>query len=242
MAEAPKKRRNSRSAPRKSIYLWEFLFGLLEDDECSSVIAWTNKHEGFFELKNSEELAKLWGTVKNRPKMDKNKLFRAMRTYYERGMLKKVKGHKGVYQFLSIPYETEGCDQEVKGSVMSKPSPINTSINGLKSNCSERLTNDSGVAEGYCGLAAVSQMDCNHEGTIDKQEQTEGRFDKCNDRPRDESWSDYSSSSDSSTKSLDELQADLLNTDLTEMTENMDFVFNEDSDLGMYQNGNTLGW
>ena len=81
----------SRSNTRKSIYLWEFLFGLLEDDECTSVITWTNKSEGIFELKNTDELAKLWGTVKNRPKMDKNKLIRAIRTYYERGMLKKVR-------------------------------------------------------------------------------------------------------------------------------------------------------
>ncbi|XP_028410804.1 ETS-related transcription factor Elf-1-like isoform X4 [Dendronephthya gigantea] len=225
-----------------TVYLWEFLYGLLQDPECCSLITWTNKEIKEFRINNTHEIATLWGTVKNRPTMNDKKLLRALRYYYKTKILRKVKGHKGVYQFLSIPYETEGCDQEVKGSVMSKPSPINTSINGLKSNCSERLTNDSGVAEGYCGLAAVSQMDCNHEGTIDKQEQTEGRFDKCNDRPRDESWSDYSSSSDSSTKSLDELQADLLNTDLTEMTENMDFVFNEDSDLGMYQNGNTLGW
>ena len=86
----PRKRSNSRSSTRKSLYLWEFLFGLLEDDECASVITWTNKREGIFELRNTEELAKLWGTVKNRPRMDKSKLIRAIRTYYERGMLKKV--------------------------------------------------------------------------------------------------------------------------------------------------------
>ncbi|CAB3992351.1 ETS-related transcription factor Elf-4-like, partial [Paramuricea clavata] len=81
--------RKRSSSTRKSLYLWEFLFGLLEDDECVSVITWVNKREGIFALKNTDELAKLWGTVKNRPKMDKNKLIRAMRTYYNRGMLKK---------------------------------------------------------------------------------------------------------------------------------------------------------
>jgi hypothetical protein len=87
---ASTKRSNSRSNARKSLYLWEFLFGLLEDDECASVLCWINKREGVFELKNTDELAKLWGTVKNRPKMDKYKLFRAIRTYYNRGMLRKV--------------------------------------------------------------------------------------------------------------------------------------------------------
>ena len=87
---AYRKRSCLGSNTRKSVYLWEFLFGLLEDDECATVIRWISKGEGIFELKNTEELAKLWGTLKNRPNMNKEKLIRAMRTYYERGMLKKV--------------------------------------------------------------------------------------------------------------------------------------------------------
>ena len=88
---ASRKRSCLGSNTRKSVYLWEFLFGLLEDDECATVIKWISKREGIFELKNTEELAKLWGTVKNRPNMNKEKLIRAMRTYYDRGMLKKVR-------------------------------------------------------------------------------------------------------------------------------------------------------
>lgn len=85
-----KKSGSSKLSTRKSVYLWEFLYGLLEDEECSSVISWTSKEEKVFRLNNADELAKLWGTVKNKPKMDKFKLFRAMRTYYDRGMLRKV--------------------------------------------------------------------------------------------------------------------------------------------------------
>jgi hypothetical protein len=85
-----KRRKYSRPSKRKSVYLWEFLFGLLEDDECASVISWNNKLEGIFTLKNANELAKLWGTVKNKPNMDKYKLFRSMRNYYNTGILKKV--------------------------------------------------------------------------------------------------------------------------------------------------------
>jgi hypothetical protein len=85
-----KRSKYSRPSTRKSVYLWEFLFGLLEDDECASVISWTNKLEGIFTLRNTNELAKLWGTIKNKPNMDKYKLFRAMRNYYNTGILKKV--------------------------------------------------------------------------------------------------------------------------------------------------------
>lgn len=84
------KRNNSHPGTRKSVYLWEFLFGLLEDEECSLVISWTSKREGIFTLHNPDELAMLWGTVKNRPNMHKYKLFRAMRNYYGKGMLRKV--------------------------------------------------------------------------------------------------------------------------------------------------------
>lgn len=79
-----------QASTRKSVYLWEFLYGLLEDNDCASVISWTNKQEKVFRLNNADELAKLWGTLKKKPRMDKYKLFRAMRTYYDRRMLKKV--------------------------------------------------------------------------------------------------------------------------------------------------------
>lgn len=84
------KKGNSRSNTRKTIFLWEFLFGLLEDNECATLIQWISKCEGIFALKNADELAKLWGTVKNRPTMNKDKFIRAMRTYYHKGILKKV--------------------------------------------------------------------------------------------------------------------------------------------------------
>ncbi|XP_046840969.1 ETS-related transcription factor Elf-4-like [Xenia sp. Carnegie-2017] len=111
MAQAKKSKRNSS---RKSPYLWEFLYGLLEDEECKHVIEWTNKEERLFSINDTEELAKLWGTVKNRPKMDQFKLFRAMRTCYDRGLLKKIKGYHRVYKFLSIAYKMEGCGQKAE--------------------------------------------------------------------------------------------------------------------------------
>ena len=113
------KKNNSQSSARKSVYLWEFLFGLLEDDECSSVISWTDKREGIFALHNTDELAKLWGTVKNKPNMNKYKLFRAMRNYYGKGMLKKVTlafAYIAYSQFCLVIYWTKIPDNSLVGS------------------------------------------------------------------------------------------------------------------------------
>ncbi|XP_028410817.1 ETS-related transcription factor Elf-1-like [Dendronephthya gigantea] len=200
MACVSPKSTSSRSNTRKSLYLWEFLFGLLEDEECSSVITWVKKREGIFALRNTEELAKLWGTVKNRPKMDKYKMFRAMRTYYNRGMLKKVKGHKGVYQFLSIPYETEGCDQQVDSF-----GQINAS-RGLPDTTDNKK-------EVVCGTTSeyLKSTENNLERITDNCEQMEHSLSESNGyRERTQSSaSEYSFSSDCSAKSLEDQQIDL---------------------------------
>lgn len=41
-------------------------------------------------MKNVKEIAKLWGTAKNRPTMDDKKLLRALRYYYKTNILRKV--------------------------------------------------------------------------------------------------------------------------------------------------------
>ena len=74
-----------------TVYLWEFLYGLLQDPECCSLITWTNKESKAFRINNAHEIAALWGTVKNRPTMDDKKLLRALRYYYKTKILKKVR-------------------------------------------------------------------------------------------------------------------------------------------------------
>ena len=73
-----------------TVYLWEFLYGLLQDPECCSLITWTNKESKEFRINNTHEIAILWGTVKNRPTMDDKKLLRALRYYYKTKILRKV--------------------------------------------------------------------------------------------------------------------------------------------------------
>jgi hypothetical protein len=76
--------------PRTTIYLWEFLLQLLDGDENCTAISWVNRECGEFVLKDQSEIAKLWGRVKGRPRMDKIKLGRAMRYYYKKKLLAKV--------------------------------------------------------------------------------------------------------------------------------------------------------
>jgi hypothetical protein len=74
-----------------TVYLWEFLYGLLQDPECISLITWTNKESREFRINNAQEIATLWGTVKNRPTMNDKKLLRALRYYYKTKILRKVR-------------------------------------------------------------------------------------------------------------------------------------------------------
>ena len=230
-----------------TVYLWEFLFGLLQDPECCSLITWTNKENKEFRIKNTHEIATLWGTVKNRPTMDDKKLLRALRYYYKTKVLRKVKGHKGVYQFLSIPYETEKCEQRVKtsGEPGATPPPVaspessSTDISEITSDCSERLQDDCEMAANHLATAVDGQKCTENVRAVDNLDQEENDFDQTY-RSR-ESSSEYSLTSESSSKSLEELQEDFLGINvLDHMGENMDFVFNNDNNVRMLENGDVL--
>ncbi|XP_041747378.1 ETS domain-containing protein Elk-4 [Coregonus clupeaformis] len=85
-----------------SVTLWQFLLQLLLDPTNDQLICWTNE-EGEFKLLQAEEVAKLWGTRKNKPSMNYDKLSRALRYYYDKNIIKKVNGQKFVYRFVSYP-------------------------------------------------------------------------------------------------------------------------------------------
>lgn len=89
----------NRSGNNGQVQLWQFLLELLTDAENREYIQWQGV-EGEFKLINPEEVAKLWGTRKNKPTMNYEKLSRALRYYYDGDMIAKVHGKRFVYKFV----------------------------------------------------------------------------------------------------------------------------------------------
>ena len=89
----------NRTGNNGQVQLWQFLLELLTEKEHRTVIHWIGD-EGEFKLEDPEMVAKLWGTRKNKPSMNYEKLSRALRYYYDGDMISKVHGKRFVYKFV----------------------------------------------------------------------------------------------------------------------------------------------
>lgn len=86
--------------------LYQFLMDLLRDEEyCPQFIEWVSRDEKVFRLVDSAAVARMWGECKNRENMTYEKMSRALRYYYENGILERVPNCRLHYRFGKTAYE-----------------------------------------------------------------------------------------------------------------------------------------
>ena len=84
----------SKTRPR----LFEFILDMLSEPRYSSIISWEGTN-GQFRFIEPDRVASLWGERNGRVNMTYQKFSRALRYYYHKNVLVKIRGRKFAYRF-----------------------------------------------------------------------------------------------------------------------------------------------